>query len=599
MHRCSIGGVLLSIMRAARVLTSGVGCIPAGLRQGANGEVSPLSDICSANCCHALHAWQAKTMEYAFFGVTLLGVALFHQRALLVALVGLSSVVLLQIASGPSLEMAAYEILAHLADEWVILTNLLLLLLGFAVLTNQFEQSGLPEVIPSWLVRRRRAAWSCVPALDLPGQYCRGDHRRRGGASCFPPALTLAKFPLPLIASYKFCSTITYNRRGQYLRFENVEMARNHDIQAAQNTSHPTDSVPYDIVVTALRYMGSITAPVLTVMLLVFTCLVGLLDYLVGSNATFVSLYLIPMSIAAWFLGLAFSYIIASLSTVFWVAGDFGAGIELEGSTLAWNLFSRFAVFAAVSHLVRAQRRLHDDVEAVATKRTAQLIAEIQARQRLEEELVRISDREQRRVGHDIHDSLCQHLTGTALAGQVLVQNLKANESDSAATAARVVELIEDGINLSRNLARGLHSVGRTGDGLMEALEDFAVSTSDLFKISCRFDCPLPVLISDLQTAQHLYRIAQEAVGNAIKHGQAKDIRIRLEAHKGGKRLRIIDDGMGRPPFSSGGKGMGMRIMSYRADRIGATFSVRRREPTGTIVTCYLPLVPVAREPVV
>ena len=354
--------------------------------------------------------------------------------------------------------------------------------------------------------------------------------------------------------------------------------------------------VRYDTVVRGLRFLGSLTRPMLTVLLISLTCLVGLLDYSVGSNATFVSLYLIPMGIAAWFLGLPFSYFIASLSTVFWVVGDIGAGVDLDDSTLAWNLFSRFAVFVAVSHLVRAQRRLHDDVEALAEKRSAQLVSEIKARQRLEEELVHISEREQRRVGHDIHDSLCQHLTGTALAGQVLVQTLRARESDSAESAARVVELIEDGITLSRNLARGLNSVGRSGDGLMEALEDFAASTSDLFKISCRFDCPLPVLISDMHIAQHLYRITQEAVGNAIKHGRAKNIHIRLESHKGGKRLSIIDDGVGRPPFSADGKGMGMRIMSYRADRIGAAFSIRRRDPTGAIVTCFLPLVPVVRE---
>jgi signal transduction histidine kinase len=341
----------------------------------------------------------------------------------------------------------------------------------------------------------------------------------------------------------------------------------------------------------ALRFLGSLPPAILAVLLFVLTGTVGLLDYLVGTNATFVSLYLIPMGLAAWFLGLPFSYVIASLSSVFWVAGDVGAGLQADESTLAWNLFSRFAVFIAVSHLVGALRRLHDDVDALAKKRSAQLVSEIEARERLEQELVHISEREQRRVGHDIHDSLCQHLTGTALAGQVLVQNLKAQKSTSADSAARVVELIEDGITLSRHVARGLNSVERSGDGLMEALEDFAASTNELFKISCQFDCPLPVLINDIHDAEHLYRIAQEAVGNAIKHGRARNIQIRLEASKGGKRLRIIDDGAGRPPFSANGKGMGLQIMSYRADRIGASFSVRRREPTGTIVNCFLPAV--------
>ena len=348
--------------------------------------------------------------------------------------------------------------------------------------------------------------------------------------------------------------------------------------------------IPYDMLVVGLRYLGSLSKRTLAALLLGLTGLVGILDYAVGANATFVSLYLIPIGIAAWFSGLRFSYLLASLSSLLWVMGDVGAGVEASASTLSWNLLSRFAVFIAVSFLVRALRRLHDDVEELAKARSAQLVAEIEARERLEQELVHISEREQRRVGHDIHDSLCQHLTGTALAGQVLAQSLRAQEHSAANSAARVVELIEDGITLSRHLARGLNSVGRSGDGLMEALEDFAASTTDLFKISCSFECPMPVLIGDVHTAEHLYRIAQEAVGNAIKHGRAKNILVRLEASKGGKRLRIIDDGIGRPPFDTDGKGMGLRIMSYRAARIGANFSIRRREPNGAIVSCFLPI---------
>lgn len=359
--------------------------------------------------------------------------------------------------------------------------------------------------------------------------------------------------------------------------------------------SQNPDLIPYGMVATALRFLAALPHSALALLLFALTGLVGFLDYFVGSNATFQSLYLIPIGIAAWFLGLPFAYVFASFSSALWLAGDVGAGAPPDSSTLLWNLASRFAVFIAVSHLVRALRRLHDDVEDLANKRSAQLVSEIEARERLEQELVHVSEREQRRVGHDIHDSLCQHLTGTALAGQVLVQTLEAQNSPAVKSAARVVELIEDGITLSRNVARGLNSVGRSGDGLMEALEDFAMSTNELFKISCRFECPLPVLINDIHAAEHLYRIAQEAVGNAIKHGRAKNIQIRLEGGKGGKRLRIIDDGQGRPPFSANGKGMGLRIMSYRADRLGANFSIRRREPTGTIVNCYLPLV---REPV-
>jgi signal transduction histidine kinase len=343
------------------------------------------------------------------------------------------------------------------------------------------------------------------------------------------------------------------------------------------------------MVAKLLRRLGELSPLSLALYLLFLTCLIGGLDYFVGTSATFVSLYLMPMGIAAWYLGLPFSYLFASLSTIFWVSSDVHAGVGVETSTLMWNLASRFAVFIAVSHLVAALRSMHDDVENLAKARSKQLVSEIEARQRLERELVYISEREQRRVGHDIHDSLCQHLTGTALAGQVLAENLKAEKSTAVESAVRVVELIEDGITLSRNLARGLNSVGRAGDGLMEALEDFVASTSELFKISCRLECPLPVLVSDVHVAEHLYRIAQEAVGNAIKHGRAQNIKISLDRHKGGKRLRVVDDGTGRPPFNANGKGMGLSIMSYRADRIGARFSIRRGEPRGTIVTCVLP----------
>jgi signal transduction histidine kinase len=126
----------------------------------------------------------------------------------------------------------------------------------------------------------------------------------------------------------------------------------------------------------------------------------------------------------------------------------------------------------------------------------------------------------------------------------------------------------------------------------MEALEEFSSSTSDLFKISCRFECPLPILIRDSLTAGHLFRIAQEAVGNAIKHGRAREVLIQMEISNSGTMLCISDDGSGLPPFRHEGKGMGLRIMAYRAEVIGAKLSIKGRPGRGTIVTCLLPRVP-------
>ncbi len=341
----------------------------------------------------------------------------------------------------------------------------------------------------------------------------------------------------------------------------------------------------------ALKFLETLPRATLLLLLTLLTCLIGLADYLTGTDTTFSGLYLFPIWIAAWFLGRRVAYGFAILSSVFWVGGDVLAGAYYSSILIpVWNVTSRFVVFIVVAHLVVALRKLNYDLETRAEERAAKLTNEIAARERVERELLHISEREQRRLGHDIHDSLCQHLTGTALAGQVLAQNLKAQNSSQASNAARVVELIEDGISLSRNLAKGLNSVRSSADGLMEALEDFASGTSELFKISCRFECPLPVLINDNDAAEHLYRIAQEAVGNAIKHGHAKNIVVRLDLSKAGKMLRVIDDGSGLPSTQVNGKGMGLSIMSYRAGLIGAKFNIRRRDATGTVVTCLLPL---------
>jgi signal transduction histidine kinase len=93
-----------------------------------------------------------------------------------------------------------------------------------------------------------------------------------------------------------------------------------------------------------------------------------------------------------------------------------------------------------------------------------------------------------------------------------------------------------------------------------------------------------------MHTAVHLYRIAQEAVGNAIKHGEAKNVVVQLENSQSGKLLRVVDDGIGLPTMHINGKGMGLRIMSYRSELIGAKLDVRKRSATGTVVTCLLPL---------
>jgi PAS domain S-box-containing protein len=216
-------------------------------------------------------------------------------------------------------------------------------------------------------------------------------------------------------------------------------------------------------------------------------------------------------------------------------------------------------------------------------------IRDISERKRLEKTVLEISEREQRRIGQDLHDGLGQHLTGIAFMAKVQEQRLAEKQSPEAADAAKIVELVNDAILKTRELARGLLPVVSDAHGLMSALQLYASEIQDLFGIGCYFQCDEPVLIHNAPMATHLYHISQEAVNNAIKHGSAKNIVIRLFSGDCEGTLIIKDDGVGfeRPQTPSG---VGLHIMNYRAGMIGATLDIRREQPCGTSVTCRFPI---------
>lgn len=320
---------------------------------------------------------------------------------------------------------------------------------------------------------------------------------------------------------------------------------------------------------------------------------VGAVDYAATPDISLSVFYLFAIGVGTWFMGRRYGWFVAFLSIVVSLAGDFLLHPR-DATRFApvWNASIVLALYLVVVGLVSRLRALHDDLEARVEQRTADLRSEMAERERLERELLDISEREQRRIGHDLHDSLGQHLTGTALAGQVLAENLGARNAPETADAHRLVDLVEKGIALSRNLAKGLHPIQLEAVGLMDALEELAAVTSDLFKIECRFECDSPVLIRDPAVSMHLYRIAQEAVSNAVKHGRARQVAIQLENLDDGIALRVKDDGIGLPPEPSKRGGMGLRIMAHRASMFGARFAAERAPSQGTVVTCVLQLEP-------
>jgi PAS domain S-box-containing protein len=211
-------------------------------------------------------------------------------------------------------------------------------------------------------------------------------------------------------------------------------------------------------------------------------------------------------------------------------------------------------------------------------------------RKHMEKTILDISAREQRRIGQDLHDGLGQHLTGIAFMTKVQEQKLMEKGLAEAGDATKIVNLVNEAINKTRELARGLLPVLSDSHGLMSALQRWAGEVEDLFGVSCRFQCLTPVLIHDDAVATHLYYIAREAVNNAIKHGQPRYIVIRLAADKNQGALTIQDDGCGIGIAAPGNKGMGLHLMNYRARIIGGSLEVQRVASGGTAVACLFPV---------
>lgn len=318
--------------------------------------------------------------------------------------------------------------------------------------------------------------------------------------------------------------------------------------------------------------------------------LIGLIDYSLGWQISLSVVYVYPIAIAAWHVGSRFAYLLSLLSVILFTVGDLAAGFSF-GNWLVpvWNAAIRIAFYAILIELLAYIRSLTIGLELRVLQRTADLQKEITARERLEQELLEVGERERRRLGFDLHDGLCQHLTGTALAVQVLKEKLARRGWAEAAEAAKAVDLIEDGIAMSRKMAKGLQPVEMHSGGLMQALQEFSATTTDLFKLSCRFECEAPILFGDVATADHLYHIAREATSNAVKHGHARHIVISLDARDDGTFLTIIDDGIGIPNPAPRKGGMGLTIMAQRAKLIRGTFDIKANAAGGTIVTCCLP----------
>jgi signal transduction histidine kinase len=317
----------------------------------------------------------------------------------------------------------------------------------------------------------------------------------------------------------------------------------------------------------------------------VLLAVVGFGDYITGYRITFLVFYLLPILFVLRRVGQGFAFAMALMSVVVWLAADFMAGQRYSDYLIPiWNTSIRLSVYILVIILASAR----NDLQRLVEQRTKKLQQEIQERSRLEKELLEIAESEQRRIGHDLHDSLGQHLTATALAGKVLAKKLANKSAVEPAAADHVVVMVEEAIDLTRNLARTLHPIGMEADGLSDALRNLAANLSKAFNVSCRFQHSGTIVLNEPKTGIHLYRIAQEAASNAIRHGRASNILISLDATSKSIMLAVTDDGTGLPADARARQGMGLRIMDYRAGMIGAAFDIQNLPSGGARAVCVL-----------
>jgi len=314
---------------------------------------------------------------------------------------------------------------------------------------------------------------------------------------------------------------------------------------------------------------------------LVALAVIALLDIITTWQFSMFVFYCIPVFVVALRfprrVGIGFVIFAALLA----MAANYDTVQFLGLGGFAWSAVNRLIGFLFAAACGISIREVH--------KETARRLESMGRARELEREIVRAGEREQMRIGHDLHDGLCQTLAALDCASQCLKLHLEAECSPRANLAAEIKKGLSNATLEARNLARGIYPASLAADGLIHALHDLVMTTNALCNGLIAFESGEDIVIKDSELALHLYRITQEAMSNALRHANATRVQVRIIQDNAQLRITVADDGCGSA-LQGRSNGMGLSTLRYRAKLIGADLKIETRPSGGTTVHCSLPL---------
>jgi len=311
---------------------------------------------------------------------------------------------------------------------------------------------------------------------------------------------------------------------------------------------------------------------------------IAICDYSTGYEVSLSLLYCVPIFLVAWCCDRKSGVLMALMAGIVWWWADVQAGHPyLQSWMEGWEAFVRCGFFVITAIGVSAVKQQRDA--------SASRIALLEYSQRLEREIIGISEREQERIGQDLHDGICQYLAALSCSAASLKRDLEGhNLAAEARVADELAGFLRDAVVQTRDLARGLVPMQMDETGLASALEELTLSATRLLGIHCVYESTDAPLIGDNVVAMHLYRIAQEAINNAAKHRKARNVLVTLVEDGKMTTLRIADDGTVISKTATGSEGTGLSLMHYRAHLVGGELSIEEPHAGGTVVSCGIPL---------